>query len=327
MKANQSFLIIQTAFLGDVILATALVEKVKEMYPDAEIDFLLRKGNEAILEKHPHIRELIIFDKRKKYKNLLQLIFKIRKSKYDYVLNLQRFATSGLLTIFSGGGQTIGFDKNPLSFLFSKKVTHLMNGMHEAFRNQLLIPDQLKGNFLLPKLYPNESDYQKIESFKKQAFITISPASVWQTKQWPKHKWIELIKKIPAGLKIFLLGGPGDFDLCKEISLSFSKESVEILAGRLSLLQSAALMKFAQMNFVNDSAPMHLASGMNAPVTAIFCSTVPEFGFGPLSDDSKIIEVKNLNCRPCGLHGHRSCPKGHFKCAEDIEISSLLPVS
>ena len=79
------------------------------------------------------------------------------------------------------------------------------------------------------------------------------------------------------------------------------------------------------MNYVNDSAPMHLASAVNAPVCVIYCSTVPHFGFGPLSDISNIVEVKeNLDCRPCGLHGHRACPKGHFKCAQQIDVQQLL---
>jgi heptosyltransferase-2 len=98
---------------------------------------------------------------------------------------------------------------------------------------------------------------------------------------------------------------------------------VRNLAGTLSFLQSAALMEKAAMNYVNDSAPLHLASAMNAPVTAVFCSTVPAFGFGPLSDKSHIVECENLYCRPCGLHGKPSCPEGHFRCAMDIDLSKL----
>lgn len=76
------------------------------------------------------------------------------------------------------------------------------------------------------------------------------------------------------------------------------------------------------MNYVNDSAPMHLCSAVNAPVTAIYCSTIPEFGFGPLSDNSHILQTKEkLSCRPCGLHGFKSCPEKHFKCAWGIEVN------
>ena len=102
-------------------------------------------------------------------------------------------------------------------------------------------------------------------------------------------------------------------------------QTVFNLAGKLSLLETAALMQNAEMNFVNDSAPLHIASAMNAKVTAIFCSTIPAFGFTPLSDKSTLVETKAmLDCRPCGLHGYKSCPEGHFKCAYSIEIKDVL---
>ena len=80
-------------------------------------------------------------------------------------------------------------------------------------------------------------------------------------------------------------------------------------------------MESATRNYVNDSGPLHLASSVNAPVTAFFCSTTPNFGFGPLSENSAIVEVENLDCRPCGLHGHKTCPKGHFECAEKMNVN------
>ena len=84
-------------------------------------------------------------------------------------------------------------------------------------------------------------------------------------------------------------------------------------------------MKDAEMNYVNDSAPLHLAGAMNAPVTVVYCSTIPDFGFGPLSDNSKIIETKlDLKCRPCGLHGYKECPLTHFKCAHSIDIIEAI---
>jgi heptosyltransferase-2 len=99
------------------------------------------------------------------------------------------------------------------------------------------------------------------------------------------------------------------------------------LAGKLSLLASAALMQKAIMNYVNDSAPMHLASALNAPTCAIYCSTVPAFGFGPLAEKSYVVEINYpLHCRPCGLHGYRACPERHFKCAYDIEVNPLVEV-
>ena len=149
----------------------------------------------------------------------------------------------------------------------------------------------------------------------------MAPSSVWFTKQLPKDKWIELCNLIPKEVIIYLLGGSSDVILCEEIKQKSEHINIKILAGTLSLLESCELMKHAKMNYVNDSGPLHLASAVNAPTTAFFCSTVPAFGFTPLSDISYINESKeNLYCRPCGLHGYRSCPEGHFKCAHTINM-------
>ena len=97
------------------------------------------------------------------------------------------------------------------------------------------------------------------------------------------------------------------------------------LAGRLSFLASAALQKKAVLNYVNDSAPMHFASAVNAPVVAVYCSTLPDFGFGPLSDNSFIVQTnESLTCRPCGIHGKKQCPLKHFDCAKTIKMDQLI---
>src|SRR5689334_13623510 len=124
----QKFLVIQTAFLGDAVLASGLLEKLHASFPQAEIDFLVRKGNEALFAGHPFLHELLVWNKQQgKFTNLVKMLMKIRKRKYDKVINVQRFAATGMLTAFSGAKETIGFDKNPLSFLFTKKIPHVIS--------------------------------------------------------------------------------------------------------------------------------------------------------------------------------------------------------
>jgi len=173
-----------------------------------------------------------------------------------------------------------------------------------------------------PKLYPSAQDFVKVK--KSQPYFTIAPASIWYTKQFPEERWIALINALNESFDVYLLGGKADIPRCQNIQKKSNHKKVKVLAGQLSFLESAALMHGAKMNYVNDSAPLHLASAMDAPVTAIFCSTVPQFGFGPLSTQSKVVETHHqLDCRPCGLHGKTACPKGHFKCA-DIEVEAVL---
>ena len=316
-----SILIIQTAFIGDVILATPLIEKLHQNYPEAAIDFLLRKGNEGLLKGHPYLRNVLIWDKKKaKYSHLLAIVKSIRSEHYDYVINLQRFLTTGIITVFSGADQTIGFSKNPLSFFFTRRFPHLIdtanNKVHEVDRNLLLIRGIVDNTEQMrPQLYPREEDFEKVKY--DEDYVTISPTSVWFTKQYPLEKWVEVINIINPNYTVCLLGGKADAEACEWIKSQSAHPRIMVMAGLLSFLASAALMKNAVMNYVNDSAPLHLASATNAPVTAIFCSTIPAFGFGPLSINSRIVETtEKLDCRPCGLHGYKACPKKHFKCAD-----------
>jgi heptosyltransferase-2 len=326
----QKFLVIQTAFIGDVVLATALLEKLHAYYPDAEIDFLVRKGNEALLAGHPWLHSVLVWDKKQnKLKNLWTIGRRIRRERYDKVINVQRFAATGLLTMFSGAKETIGFDKNPFSRFFSHRIPHVISkgapSIHETERNQALISAFTDDQPARPRLYPTAKDIDKVRVYTGAPYITISPASVWFTKQYPGNKWADFIRQVPGDYKIFLLGAPSDRPLTQSIVARAGTGKIVDLSGELSFLQSAALMRDAVMNYVNDSAPMHFASAMNAPVTAVYCSTIPGFGFGPLSDESYIVELAEpLDCRPCGLHGYKACPLEHFNCARKIQDEQLL---
>ena len=327
-KMLNRILVIQTAFLGDVILATPIIEKLKRFHPESHIDILVKKGHEKLIDNNPKINRVLVFDKdNKKYINLFHLIKDIRKQKYDLLVNVQRFATTGIITVLSGAKITVGFDKNPLSFLFSQSVPHKMNqkkdkSEHEVVRNLKLIEPFTDDSFELPKLYPSKADNEKTET--PDLYYCIAPNSVLFTKEYPAEKWIALIQKLPADSMIYLLGAPGDKTKCDILIEKSGVKNIQNVAGKLSFLESAALMKGAKMNFVNDSAPLHIASSVNAPMRAIFCSTTPALGFTPLSDDSMVIETKrDLSCRPCGITGKRACPEGHFLCS-DISVEDIL---
>jgi heptosyltransferase-2 len=163
---------------------------------------------------------------------------------------------------------------------------------------------------------------QKIQEFTTRPYVVVAPASVWFTKQWEEESYSELVKLLGQNFQVNLIGGPDDHDLCERVK--GSTEAVN-LCGKLNLLESAALMEKAVRVFVNDSGPLHLASSVNAPSTSFFCATIKEFGYGPLSDNAIVLETpEKLDCRPCGLHGHTSCPEGHFKCAKNITVEMAL---
>lgn len=324
VSSFQKILIIQTAFLGDVILATGILHKLRLRFPLAQIDFLLKKENLHVLAHHPDLNQIITFDKSKKWKEIWQIVKQLRRERYDLVINLHRFASSGIITTLANATVTVGFDKNPLSTFYSDDVPHVLgnkeNPYHEIQRNNSVIAHLTDDVVFKPYLKITEEALAKTADLRNTKYVCIAPNSVWYTKQWLEEKWAALMRKIPEDVTIYLLGGAGDKTTCDRIKNNARRNHVKILAGSLTLLESAALMKDAIINFVNDSAPTHLASAVDAAVCTVYCSTVPAFGFGPLSTFSRVVETgEDLPCRPCNLHGYKNCPKGHFKCATTID--------
>lgn len=336
-------LVIQTAFIGDVVLATALLENLHAAYPAATIDILVRAGAEELFIHHPYINQVHIWDKKKnKYQHLFQIIQTIRRIKYDVVINVQRYLATGIITVLSGAKKTIGFNKNPLSFLFSEVVKHAFGtaahaagrsaeqdssatSIHETSRNHALLASLTIAPVAKPALYPSATHFIAVQKYQSAPYICMSPGSVWETKKMPAKNWIDLINAVPTIYTIYLMGAPNETALCGEILSASSRGGVINIAGELNLLEAAALIKSANINYVNDSAPMHLASATNAPVAAIYCSTIPAFGYGPLSSVQFVIEsLEPLPCKPCGLHGKTACPLGHFNCGNSITTAQLL---
>jgi heptosyltransferase-2 len=343
-------LVIQTAFIGDVVLATALLQNLHAAYPSAKIDILVRQGADELFTDHPYINEVHVWNKKKnKYQHLFQIIQNIRRIKYDVVINVQRYLATGIITVLSGAKKTIGFDKNPLSFLFSEVVAHQFGAaaeaaggaagaggraagqdssskaLHETSRNHALLTSLTTAPVAKPALYPSAANFAAVQKWQGAPYICMSPGSVWETKKMPAKNWIDLINAVPTNYTIYLMGAPNETALCAAILSGSSREGVINIAGQLNLLEAAALIKGARLNYVNDSAPMHLASATNAPVAAIYCSTIPAFGYGPLSDTQFVVEtLEHLPCKPCGLHGKKLCPLGHFNCGYSITTAQLL---
>ena len=328
--SSKTILIIQTAFIGDTILASHFARAVKDQYPNSKIHFFLRRGNESVIQGLPTIEKTWVWSKENgKTKNLFKLILELRKIKFDMVFNLHRHFNSGLVTALMKSEMKVGFKQNPLSFFYTRKIHHQIpdpRGWHEVQRNLELIPGfKIVDNSKIykPELPLQEKNFLKVAPYITEPYFVMAPASVWFTKAWSEEKFQELTTELIKLGKVYFIGAPSDRELCDRIRKDLPQ--TENLCGLLSLLDSAALMKNAKRVFVNDSAPLHLASCVNAKTTAIFCSTVPAFGYTPLGDDSVVVDVGNtLSCRPCGLHGHKSCPLGHYKCSLDIDVKKVL---
>lgn len=315
-------LVIQTAFLGDVILTTGILEKLHYTYPKAKIDILIKKGYASLFDQHPFIENVLSFDKKKKISEIKRLINTIKGGKYDTVVNAHKHLSSGIFTIRSGAKNKIGYSNNPMSFLFEKTVhSDINDGRHEYQRLHDLIDHITDSTPQKPILYVED---HKPSGLLNKPYICVAPNSVWFTKTYPYTSWIQFINKIPDNYFVYLVGGPDESVALDKLISDSDRANIINTAGTMTMLESIYTMKYAVMNYTNDSAPLHMASAVNAPVTALFLSTTERLGFGPLSDHMHVLETHHiLECKPCGYHGHKKCPKGHFLCA-DIATEQLI---
>jgi heptosyltransferase-2 len=327
----RNILIIQTAFIGDVILTTPLIEVLKKEYPDTEIDFLTIPASKVLLDTNPKIREVIVFDKRGKDKGLrglMQCANRLKQKNYDLCLTPHRSLRSALLSGNTRAKVRIGFNRSALKLAFTHIVKY-ESRYHEIERNlSLLSAIGLYKKIVYPAIYENAEDKKKVQSFFKTKNIendiifAVAPGSVWPTKRWPEAYYLEFCQILSSkGIQVILIGGAEDRELCNRISEKLSL--VHNSAGYFSLRESYYLLKKCSGILTNDSAPLHLGMAAEIPVFAIFGPTVPEFGFAPFGAKSKIFEINNLKCRPCAIHGSKKCPIKTFDCMNNLQPANI----
>jgi heptosyltransferase-2 len=331
LDTYQKILIIQTAFIGDVILTTPLVAALAEHFPNADLDFLTIPKSKNLLESDERINDLIIFDKRDKdrgFKGLVRIGELLQKNQYDLCITPHRSLRSAYLSWKTKAGTRIGFNRSAFTRAFSHVVTYNPSD-HEIERNlSLLSAIGLKRQISKPVLTYTEEDQDIVDKFLQdhnaisKKIFAVAPGSIWPTKKWPEKYFGDFCALISnKDYQIVLIGGPEDQTLCQKIC---NKQGKYInSAGEFSLRQTYYLLRQCRGILTNDSAPLHLGMAADISVFAIFGPTVPEFGFAPFGEKSKVFEDKDLNCRPCAIHGGKKCPIKTFDCMESLIPGSI----
>ncbi len=318
-------LIVQTAFIGDVILVTPLIQRVAHLFPRAQLHFLTIPASRNLVETLPYLKRLWLFDKRgqdRGISGLWRLGTRLRAEQFDLVLVPHRSIRSALLAWLTRAPLRIGFDRSAGNFLFTHQVTYRQD-RHEVERNlSLLTPLGIESpQKLFPEIVTTREDKQAVETWMRRSglsdtfpLVVLAPASVWPTKRWPARYWGRLAcQLLESGFQVALIGSKQDRFLLPQIR-SICPEGLHSAMGELTLRQSAELIRRSQLLISNDSAPTHLGVAMRTPVLTIFGPTVPEFGFYPYGERDRVVQLENLDCRPCSIHGGKTCPREHFHC-------------
>jgi heptosyltransferase-2 len=317
-----STLVIQTAFLGDVILTTPLLAVLAERY--GPVDLVTTPAAAILLESNAAVRRVIRYDKRGKesgLRGIVALARSLQAEAYARVYLPHRSWRSGVIARMANIPERIGFSDGATIF-YTRSVFRPRTG-HQVER-LLGLAAPIEGSEPPVSLALSALDYAAGDAWLNTRnllpeFVALAPGSIWGTKRWPYYGEVARRLSLPS----VVIGSPDDRALGEEI-VAASGGQAHNAAGELSLRVSAALIARARILVTNDSAPLHLATAATTPIVAIFGPTVPAFGFGPRGPYDRIVEHPSLDCRPCSAHGPQVCPLGHHRCMRELAADQVI---
>ena len=321
-------LVIQTSFLGDVVLTTPLIAELGARGP---VDIVATPAGAALLANNPGIRRVLVYDKRGAARGVRGLYRAAREiaggaARADdgprTVYLAQGSLRSATLAILAGVPERVGFASSAGRRLYTQRVPYHAEWHHAERLWSLAAPPgtRAEAGVLRPRLFPGQAERDAVTTLlaplagDSRPLVALAPGSVWATKRWPYYP--ALAAMLAAHYRLVVIGARDDAELAAAI-VAAAPGALDA-TDRLSLLGSAQLIGEATVLVTNDSAPQHLASAMGTPTVAIFGPTVPAFGFGPLAPGSVVAEHEAMPCRPCDKHGPMTCPLVHFRCMLEL---------
>lgn len=325
---TESILIVQSGFLGDAVLASGMLRGIASQRPDISIGLVVRAEFVPLFEAHPALARVHPFHKRERG-GTARLVESLRGEEYRLGLIPHRSFRSSFVVRRAGISRRVGFRQSDAPWLLTDRVNYDLTE-HETDRNSRLVeriglsvPPGERGPWLVPERELVDRLRRRFDG--PEHLIVIAPGSVWPTKQWTIEGYCETARRLrERGYRVVLSGAQSERVICQRIAEGAGIPGHDIVAGELSLPEVLALISLAERVITNDSAPLHLAESVGTPVTALFGPTVPEFGFGPRAAASTVVELRDLACRPCGIHGGRDCPIGTHACMVGIDSDMVF---
>jgi heptosyltransferase-2 len=328
-------LVVQTAFLGDVVLTTPLLAALRRAHPGRALHVVATPLGVSVLAGHPAIDVLHPYDKRgadRGTSGLLRLARRLRRERFEVAVAAQRSARTGLLLRATGAPRRVGFAGSRGAWALTDRVR--WDASAHAVRRYLALAgpagadpsaDPTPSLAVLPEAEAAvEAALREDGVSAGGALLALAPGSTWGTKRWTPAGFAAVATAAPErGLRPVLVGSPAERTLCAEVA-ELAGGGLPNLAGRTGPPQLTALLARCRALVTNDSGPAHVASAVGTPVVAVFGPTVPAFGYTPWGERSRVVEREGLACRPCSSHGPQVCPLGHHRCMGEIAPAEVL---
>ena len=328
-------LVVQTAYLGDVILTVPMLDLLRDEVGVTDLAVLAAPAGAAFLRTQMPGRDVILYDKRGRdggIGGIRRIVLELRERRFDLAVVPHRSFRSAMVAALAGASERIGFDESGGRFLLTATVPYRKHG-HEVERIASLLDglrkERVRDEIPLALRVSDEARSRLRERLGRHlvgtsGYVVIAPGSRWATKQWIPARFAEVGDRLARerGALVVLTGGADDRQVSAEVAALASVPPLDF-TGTLEMGEWLALLEGALLVVSNDSAAAHAAAGCNTPVVAIFGPTVPAQGFAPRGGRVRIVECE-MPCRPCGRHGGRLCPAGTLACMEGVEPEDVL---
>ena len=315
-------LVVRFSSIGDIVLTTPIIRCIKQQLKDVELHFITKQKFVTVIEDNPYLDKLYAVKD-----SLSEIIPKLKAEDYDYIIDLHHnLRTLKLKSAL--GKKSFSFDKlNFKKFLIVNFKVNTLPNKHIVDRYfETLDFIGVKNDNKGLDYFIGEKDQMDTSTYLPTAFQngynTLVVGGSYFTKQIPLNKLKEICAN--SSLPLVLLGGKEDRVIAEQVQQQFRDKTIN-LCGNLSLNQSASIIQQCNTVITSDTGLMHIAAAYKKDIISLWGNTIPEFGMGPYlaGNNSQLLEVKNLSCRPCSKLGYRKCPKGHFKCMNDIDVTTI----
>lgn len=335
----QKILILRFSSIGDIVLTTPVIRAIKSKYPDAEVHYCTKVQYGSLVQTNPYLDKVFLLEG-----NLHALISELRKERYDFVVdlhnNLRTRIVKARLRIPSGVFPKLNWQK----WLYTNFKINQMPNVHVVDRYMMAAKklkvkeDALGLDYFIPEA--DEVPKEWLPEGFQQGYVAVAIGGQRTTKKLPYDRLVELCDRINN--PIVLIGGKEDMEMGRRIASFFErpqddagfdeglielgkKTIVHNACGKFNLNQSASLIKGARHVFTHDTGMMHIAAAFKKNIFSIWGNTTPLFGMYPYRTKFTVFENNQITCRPCSKIGHDKCPKGHFKCMQEVKFDFYLP--
>ncbi len=318
------FLVLRFSSIGDIVLTSPVVRNLKQQVEGAEIHYLTKPAFKSILENNPYIDQVHTLGD-----SFSETVDKLKYEHFDYIIDLHRNLRT---TRLKNRLKIISFSFNKLNWKkwllvnFKKNrmpKVHIVDRYIETLKVFDVKNDEKGLDYFIPK--KDEVNIASVSEELKNGYVGVVVGAFHNTKKLTKEKLIIICSRIDK--PILLIGGPENKEEAEEIKNAV-KNRIYNACGNFNINQSASLVKQANVILTPDTGLMHIASAFKKKIVSVWGNTVPEFGMYPYFPDpkSELVEIKDLNCRPCSKIGFKECPKKHFNCINKLDEYYIVDI-